>query len=134
MKKSLGKSEFIDTLYSFRGRWGVPSLCGLKVVKGMGRHVIIVTDLYERNPGTSVTDYCAELASLVCGEYELDQGKVVFIEHCPDRGSKLENYRERFDRVGFSWNGERFSDPDWNEIGRNEVMEIIKEEEDGAVA
>jgi hypothetical protein len=122
--------RFIDGIYEFRGQWDAPSLCGLRVVKGDKDHVVIATELYEKNPGTSITAFAGQLAMLICSDYSLDPERLVFIVRCPDRGSKLENYRERFDRVTFSTDGNSFTDPDWCEISRKEALALAGEAED----
>ncbi len=117
--------KYIDRIFDFQGRWGAPSRCGLRVVKKQDRHIVIVTELFEENPGTSVTEYSAELAAIIMGDFSLDPEKLVFIEHCPDRGSKLDHYKESFDMVSFRRDGGRFTDPEWERVSRDRVDELI---------
>ncbi|MBN1531584.1 MAG: hypothetical protein JXA20_02880 [Spirochaetes bacterium] len=124
------QDRFIDDIYEFRGEWDVPSLCGLRVVKGEKHHTVIATELYDKNPGTSITAFVEQLAAMICRDYSLDTKRLVFIVRCPDRGSKLENYRERFDRVSFTIDGGDFADPDWSEITREEAAALVGEDGD----
>lgn len=117
--------NYSDSIFEFRGRWDAPSRCGLKIVKNQDRHVVIVTELFEENPGTSVTEFNAELAAIIVREFSLDPHKLIFIEHCPDRGSKLDHYKETFDIVRFSLEGARFTDPEWERVGREKVDILI---------
>ncbi len=117
--------EYSDRTFDFKGRWDAPSRCGLKIIKNPDRHVVIVTELFEENPGTSITEFNTELAAIIVREFGLDPAKLVFIEHNPDRGSKLDHYKESFDRVRFRRDGSRFSDPEWERIGRERVDELI---------
>ncbi|OHD71605.1 MAG: hypothetical protein A2W19_15170 [Spirochaetes bacterium RBG_16_49_21] len=117
--------NYIDQIYHFKGRWDAPSQCGLKIIKNPDRHIVIATELYEENPGTSVTDFTGELAALLVKEFSLDPDRIVFVEHCPDRGSKLEHYKESFDLVRFRRHGSRFSDPEWERISRQAVDAMI---------
>ncbi len=117
--------EYIDCAYEFKGRWDAPSRCGLKVVKKPDQHILIVTELFEDNPGTSVTEFNAELAGIIAGEFGLDPEKLVFIEHNPDRGSKLDHYQESFDIVRFRNDNGRFHDPEWESISRDRVDEML---------
>lgn len=128
MKESFEKSEFMERLYEFKGKWDVPSICGIRVVKGKSRHIVIATELYDKNPGTSVADFSAGLAGLLCRERGLDPAKLVFIEYCPDRGSKLKNYRETFHRVAMTWEDGKFSNPDWHELSADQVRALLKGE------
>lgn len=117
----VNNNEFIDSFYNFKGLWNVPSKCGLKVVQNKNMTVFIVTELYDENPGTSVTNYCAQLASLLREDYNANPETLIFIEHVPGRGSKLENYSETFDKVSFKWDGKAFSDPKWDRISKEKV-------------
>jgi hypothetical protein len=117
--------NYMDSTFEFRGRWDAPSRCGLKVVKKQDRHIVIVTELFEENPGTSITEFNTELAAIITGEFSLDPDKLLFIEHNPDRGSKLDHYQESFDIVHFQRNGGRFSDPEWERVTRDRIDELI---------
>lgn len=116
---------FVDEIFRFAGAWDAPSECGLKIARHADRHVAVATELYDRNPGSSVASFAAELAAIVCRERGLDPRKLVFIEHCPDRGSKLDFYDETFDIVDLAFDGERFSDPRWRRVSRAEVEALI---------
>ena len=120
-------TDYIDEVYEFRGQWDVPSKCGLMIKKNNDTHVVIATELYDDNPGTSVNYWNCRLAGMICREKGLDPSKLIFIEHTPDRGSKLENYRETFDRVIFQWDGENFTDPDWEPLTREQVDALLED-------
>jgi hypothetical protein len=117
--------NYSDCIFDFRGRWDAPSRCGLKIIKKQDRHIVIVTELFEENPGTSVTEFNSELAAIIIKELSLDPEKFLFIEHNPDRGSKLDHYKESFDIVRFQRDGGRFHDPEWESISRDRVDELI---------
>jgi hypothetical protein len=118
-------NQFIDQQYTFKGQWDVPSICGLKLVDKQGQTIVIATELYHINPGTSVTFYCAELATQIMNEFKLDPHKMVFVQQIPDKGSHLTIYGEAFDRVSFSWDGKKFVDPKWQRISKEEVIALI---------
>ncbi len=119
--------NYIDSIFDFKGRWDAPSRCGLKIVKKQDRHVVIVTELFEDNPGTSVTEFNTELAAILVKDFSLDPEKLLFIEHNPDRGSKLDHYRESFDIVRFRRDGRTFRNPEWERISRERVDELIRQ-------
>ncbi len=117
---------YMDSVYEFKGLWDVPSTCGLKVINGIKTPIIIVTDLYKQNPGTTVTNYCSKLASLICSENAIDLNNFIFIQHCPDRSSKLDFYREIFERVHFEITDGKLTNPDWQEITKQKVDTLIE--------
>jgi hypothetical protein len=120
------KLDYVDEVYDFKGKWDVPSHCGLRIIKNDDRHVVIATELYESNPGTSVANFVAELATLLLLEKDLNAQKLVFIEHCPDRGSKLDFYNETFDRVRLDWDENKFTNPDWVRISREDMDKLAR--------
>ncbi len=117
--------SYIDRSFEFKGEWDAPSRCGLRIVSSSGRSVVIVSELFEDNPGTSVTSFIARLATRIVQEFGLDPATTLFIEHCPDRGSKLDHYRESFDLVRLRWDGTAYADPEWERITKEAVDEMI---------
>lgn len=121
-----GKDKFTDFIYHYKGEWGVDSKCGLKLAKtSNGITIVIATDLYDENPGTSVTSWNASLATAIAKEYKIPALQLYFVEHTPDRGSKLTFYKETFFHVSFQWDGEKFTQPDWQAVTREEIEELL---------
>jgi hypothetical protein len=118
--------NYIDEIYEFKGKWDVPSKCGIRIIKTNEKHIVIATDFYDENPGSSVTSFCCELADMICRDFSLDPKRLVFIEHCPDRGSSLDHYKETFDIVSFRIADHGFADPDWKRITREDLDLFIK--------
>ncbi|MEE4198179.1 MAG: hypothetical protein V2I54_11080 [Bacteroidales bacterium] len=121
------KSSFVEQEYHFKGMWDVPSVCGLKIVRKAHKTIVIVTDLYEENPGTPVTEWNAKLASQICTEFEIKPEELVFIERTPDKQTKLSFNKETFFRVLFEQHGYEFNEPDWQELSKDEVNKLINE-------
>jgi|SRR6056297_2128481 len=121
------KEQFIDKEYHFKGMWDLPSICGLKIVQKPDKTIVIVTDLYEENPGTPVTEWNTKLAPQICKEFEIEPEKLVFIERTPDKKTKLSFNRETFYKVVFEQNGDEFENPDWQEMTKEDVIKIINE-------
>lgn len=119
-------SDYFDSVYDFKGQWEVPSKCGLKIVNNVDKTIVIATELYAENPGTSVTSFCAQLAGIICKEHEIPAEKLVFIVHDPDSKSKLSFMNEYFYRVDLSWDGTKFNHPKWNQIDKSIVDNMMK--------
>ncbi|MBD5367438.1 MAG: hypothetical protein HDR82_10660 [Bacteroides sp.] len=94
-------TDYYDELFDFKGQWDMPSRCGLKIRNVHGTPVIIVTELYQENPGTSVTYAGESLARQICDSKNLDFDKIRYIECTPDTNSKLSFYDEEFYEVDF---------------------------------
>ncbi len=117
--------KYIDQKYYFKGKWDVPSVCGIKVIKSPGKTMVIATNLYKSNPGTSISRWSAQLATAICNDLNIDSNKLIFIEHNPDRHSKLDFYEETFDIVEFRWDGDRFVEPVWRRVSKKEVNDML---------
>ena len=118
-------SKYIDEVYEFKGLWDVPSFCGLKIVTSNNNTVIIAAELHTSNPGSSVTSWVDKLATELLKKHNLNHENLIFIEHNPDRKSKLIFYKEIFDKVSFEWDGEKFINPSWKRITKEEVDKLI---------
>jgi len=122
-----GQDQFVEEMYHFKGEWGIPSLCGLKIVKKKENAIILVTEFYDTNPGTSITNWNTYLAQEICQKYRIDPNRMIFIERTPKMSSTLSFYQETFDRVTFAWDGESLTDPQWERISIEEVIKLMDE-------
>lgn len=93
---------YYDEQFPFRGQWDMESLCGLKIRKVDGKTYVIVTELYQENPGTSVTYAGQSLRDQICEAKGLNPADVVYLECNPDTNSKLSFYDEEYFEVDFS--------------------------------
>lgn len=116
---------FVEEIFHFTGEWGVPSKCGLKIVKKRERSIILVTEFYDSNPGISITNWNTHLAEEICKKYGIDPKRMIFIEHTPEMSSTLSFYQETFDRVTFKWDGKSLSDPQWERVSKQDVIKLI---------
>lgn len=112
--------EYYDEIFEFKGQWDMPSCCGLKIRKKMDKTYIIVTELYQDNPGTSVTYAAKYLADQICQSKKLDMKECVYIECAPNTNSKLSFYDEEYYQVDFC--GET---PSYTLIPVRKIKEII---------
>jgi len=93
--------EYYDEVFHFEDRWGLPSACGLKIRHHDGKAYVIVTELYQENPGTSITYAGETLVEQICSAKHLDPSQIVYIECAPDTNSKLSFYDEEYFMVDF---------------------------------
>ena len=94
--------EYYDEIFQFKGQWDMPSSCGLKIRNVNGKTYVIVTELYQDNPGTSVTYAGRSLAEQICEQKSLDINKIVYLECNPNTNSKLSFYDEEYFEVNFN--------------------------------
>lgn len=93
--------SYFDRIYDFKGLWDMPSRCGLKLIKGRNKTVILATELYQDNPGSSITRVSRSLMEQICNEFSLHHTKIVYIECAPAMNSKLSFYEQEFFVVDF---------------------------------
>lgn len=122
--QTIGK--YIDQYFDFLGEWELPSRCGLSIFDYDKKKVIIVTELYLDNPGTSVTYVSCSLAMQICNKFNLNPAEIIYIESCPDMNSKLSFYKEKNYMVNFSYDDNKLFNPQYKELLENEMDELLK--------
>lgn len=125
MEEKVGNYQ--DEIYHYKGLWDVPSICGLKIVKKEDKTIVIATDLFDDNPGTSITEWNTKLAKEICDKNNIDHKNLIFIEHTPKKDTKLSFNQESFFQVSFDLIGEKFDNPKWEELKKEEVDKLITE-------
>jgi hypothetical protein len=113
--------QYYDEIFHYRGEWDVPSCCGLRIVCRGSRTVVIVTELYLDNPGSSVTSAGQSLALQICEAKGLDFHAITYIECNPNMQSKLSFYDESLYEVNFSR-----PQPSYRLLTKQETNEIFK--------
>jgi hypothetical protein len=119
--------NYQDQVYNFVGLWDVPSICGLKIVKKEKEAIVIATDLYDENPGTSITEWNTKLAKEICDKYEIDYKQLIYIEHTPYKKTKLSFNQETFFKVNFEISDDKFENPKWQELTKEEIDKLLTE-------
>ena len=117
--------KYYDEVFDFNGRWDVLSKCGLKIVVNKGETVIIVTELYQENPGTSVTNAGYILFKQICERKGLPEKEVIYVECNPDTNSKLSFYDEAFYEVVFPETNGNSGIPAYRPLFSDEVKNIL---------
>jgi len=120
-------NNYMDRYFDYQGQWDCPSRCGLKIVQLKdGKTLAIATEIYRQNPGTPVTEWCAQLATQILLDQKCPPQQFIFVEHTPDLRSKLTFYGETFDLVHLDWDGTSFVSPKWSRITRQQIDEMME--------
>jgi len=116
----------IEEIIDFKGLWDLPSKCGIRQIKKEDAHIIIVTELYQDNPGSSITSVSASLAMQIAERYNINPFKMIYIESSPNMNSKLSFYDEEYYRVIFDVKEGVFINPQWTKLLKEEFVQLIK--------
>ena len=84
--------KYYDEIFPFAGQWDMPSACGLKTTHKDGKTYIITTELYQENPGTSITYAGGSLIKQICEKKGLDMQSIIYIECNPNTVSPQTHY------------------------------------------
>ena len=114
---------YYDEIFNFKGQWDIPSKCGLKIIKKDSKNHVIVTELYQDNPGSSVTYAGKSLALQICDEKGLSLSEIVYLECTPDTNSVLSFYDEQYFEVIFNDTPRA----DYRKLSKEEVSYLFKE-------
>jgi len=118
--------EIVNSEYfTFNGLWDIPSACGLRILKSEDNHIAIVSELYKKNPGSTVTDVPVQLATQICMKYSVNPEKLIYIEHNPETATKLSFYEEEFFRVRFDFKDNKLSDPVYEKISKDDIDKLL---------
>jgi hypothetical protein len=117
--------KYYDEIFDFAGQWEMPSKCGLKILNYNDKKIVIVTELYQDNPGTSVTYNGPSLAWQICKAKNIRPEEIIYIECNPNTNSKLSFYDEEFFRVDFDFENGIFINPKYKQLSKEELMDIF---------
>jgi len=112
-------------IFEFKGLWELPSTCGLRIFDRGEKQVVVVSELYKENPGSSIAQVSASLAMQICHTYGLDYRKLIYIEHNPEMHSKLSFYDEELYHVHFDTDDSGLKNPVWERIGAEQLRNLI---------
>lgn len=118
-------SKYYDELFDFEGEWNLRSKCGLRVKDYDGKKVVIVTELYQDNPGSSITYGAGSLLQQICDAKGYDYKDVIYIECNPDTSSKLSFYDEEFFFTEFEIVDGKLINPKYRRLTDEEIRNII---------
>lgn len=114
--------KYYDEIFDFAGQWDMPSKCGLKIIQRNDKQIVIVTELYQDNPGSSVTYAGGSLIKQICEAKKIDPSQLIYIECNPDTNSKLSFYDEELFQVSFDINDNgEFTNLQYKQLDKEEV-------------
>lgn len=119
--------KYYDEIFEFNGQWDVLSKCGLKILDKSGKIVVVVTELYQDNPGTSVTYAGYSLARQVCESKGLKLNDIRYLECNPDTNSKLSFYDEEFFEVTFPESKGETGRPEYEKLAPEDVKSLFED-------
>ena len=117
--------KYYDEVFDFAGQWELPSKCGLKIIGKEGKEVVIVTELYQDNPGTSVTYAGYLLAKQICDRKGIQPEEMIYLECNPDTNSKLSFYDEVYFEVTFPEIKGETGRPGYRRLTEKEVKSLF---------
>jgi hypothetical protein len=117
--------KYYDEVFDFAGQWELPSKCGLRMIDKNGKKVVIVTELYQDNPGTSVTYAGYLLAKQICEQKGIQPDEMTYLECNPDTNSKLSFYDEAYFEVTFPEMKSETGHPAYRRLTTDEVYTIL---------
>lgn len=117
--------KYFDEKFNFAGQWDMPSTCGLKIVQKDDISIVLVTELYQDNPGTSVTYAAGSLIKQICDVKHLDINKIKYIECNPSTNSKLSFYDEEMFLVDFILQDGMPVDLKYRKLSKEEIQNLL---------
>ena len=117
--------KYFDEKFNFAGQWDMPSTCGLKIVQKDDISIVLVTELYQDNPGTSVTYAAGSLIKQICDVKHLDINKIKYIECNPSTNSKLSFYDEEMFLVNFILQDGMPVDLKYSKLSKEEIQNLL---------
>ncbi|MDR3268273.1 MAG: hypothetical protein LBT83_04315 [Tannerella sp.] len=117
--------DYYDEIFDFNGQWEVASKCGLKLLDKAGKTIVVVTELYQDNPGTSITYAGYSLAKQICERKGLQLNDIRYIECNPDTNSKLSFYDEEYFEATFPEASGNTGRPQYKQLSAEEINTLF---------
>ena len=114
----------IDSIYEFKGLWDIPSQCGIKILKDRAESpVLILSDLYDINTGSTITEYCIPLLQRICADYSIALTDAKIFHLVPDE-SKYTFMDECYYEITLHKERDSY-EPAWTQVPKESVLELI---------
>lgn len=116
--------RYYDEIFEFAGQWDMPSACGLKIINKDNKTYVITTELYQENPGTSITYAGSSLIKQICDKKGLDINTIIYIECNPNTNSKLSFYDEEMFQVTYDLDNGVPTNLQYRQMSKDEVHDL----------
>ena len=113
--------NYYNEIFTFAGQWEQSSACGLMIVNKDDKKMVIVTELYQDNPGTSVTAAGYSLAKQICERKNLSLSEIIYIECTPNTNSVLSFYDEQYFEVTFN----ETQQANYRKLSKEEIQNLL---------
>ena len=119
---------FIDTIHHYQN----PALqtgdasCWLRIYSTDGGIVVVLSELAE-NPGVSVTNAAAALATEIARIYDLETVTTFWVEHYGAFSYTASGGDETFDLVTFTWRNRTASNSEWQRLNSDQLHKLLRE-------
>jgi hypothetical protein len=113
--------KYYDEIFDFKGQWDMPSRCGLKILRKENKTVVIATELYQDNQGTTVAAAGKSLLLQICDTKNLNPDDVLYLQCNPNTNSKLSFYEEEYFQVEYPDGAQ----PIFRRLSEDETTEIL---------
>ncbi|MCK9303322.1 MAG: hypothetical protein PHU62_03200 [Bacteroidales bacterium] len=117
--------KYFDEIFDFAGQWDMPSKCGLKILNSGEKVIVVVTELYQDNPGTSVTYAGGSLIKQICDAKNLSINNIVYLECNPNTNSKLSFYDEEIFKVDYELENGLPVNLKYKQLSQEEVKTLL---------
>lgn len=117
--------RYYDEIFEFAGQWDMPSACGLKIIRKDDKVYVITTELYQENPGTSITYAGGSLIQQICEKRQLDINSITYIECNPNTNSKLSFYDEEMFEVHYDLNNGTPENLQYRQMSQEEIQNLF---------
>lgn len=118
--------KYYDEIFQFAGQWDMPSACGLKTIIKNGKTYIITTELYQENPGSSITYTGGSLIKQICDKKGLNPADIIYIECNPNTNSKLSFYDEEMFEVSYQLEDGMPTNLAYRQLTADEIKSIVE--------
>lgn len=116
--------RYYDEIFEFAGQWDMPSACGLKIIEKDNKTYVITTELYQENPGTSITYAGGSLIKQICDKKGLDIQHIIYVECNPNTNSKLSFYDEEMFQVTYDLEGGLPTNLQYRQLSAEEIKDF----------
>lgn len=114
----------LDLPFRYWGFQGTPSCCRIRVFEPKGHALVVLATELPDNPGTSITNFAAQLATQIGELLAVPLESLLWVEQYPECGPQPHE-QESFALVSFTRTPHGLSHPSWRSLSPAEVANLI---------